>query len=86
MESPKTGEGAGGRPDSADERRDLLEGLRASAMKKVRFDALPPYGKGGPAPSGDAARSQDFLYDEVGLPEGGGDFAATDIIPALAKP
>ncbi len=54
-------------------------------MRKVRLDALGASGKGGPAPSANAARSQDFLYDEFGLPEGEGDFAATDIIPALPK-
>jgi hypothetical protein len=54
-------------------------------MRKLRLDALGASGKGGPAPSANAARSQDFLYDEFGLPEGEGDFAATDIIPAVPK-
>jgi hypothetical protein len=85
MDSAESGEGLGGRPHRAEERRDLVKDLQASAKRKVRLDALGASGKGGPAPSANAARSQDFLYDEFGLPEGEGDFAATDIIPALPK-
>ena len=72
-------------PRSADERRALLEGLRAATMKKVRIEALTASWKRGPLPGADAARSQDFLYDESGLPVGGGDFSLTDITPALPK-
>jgi prevent-host-death family protein len=46
----------GTRPRTADERRALLERLRASAMSKM-------------TPGPDAALSQDFLYDEFGLPK-----------------
>ena len=83
MDSAESGEGLGGRPHRAEERRDLVKDLQASAKRKVRLDALGASGKG--APSANAACSQDFLYDEFGLPEGEGDFAATDIIPALPK-
>jgi hypothetical protein len=70
MDSAESGEGLGGRPHRAEERRDLVKDLQASAKSKVRLDALGASGKGGPAPSANAARSQDFLYDEFGLPEG----------------
>lgn len=46
-----------GRPlRTVEERRAFLEGLRAEAMTKM-------------TPGPDAARSQDFLYDEDGLPK-----------------
>jgi hypothetical protein len=85
MKSPKGGESPGGRPHGAEERRAALEGLQASAMRKVRLDTLRASWKGEPLPDAAAARSQDFLYDEFGLPKGGGEFAATDIIPAVPK-
>ncbi|HXZ14911.1 MAG TPA: type II toxin-antitoxin system prevent-host-death family antitoxin [Roseiarcus sp.] len=44
------------RPRSVEERRAFLQRLRAEAMRKVTA---------GP----DASRSQDFLYDEFGMPK-----------------
>ena len=85
MDSPEGGEEPGGGSHSAEESRALLEGLQASAMRKARLDASRASWKGDPLPSTDAARSQEFLYDEFGLPEGEDDFAATDVIPALRK-
>ncbi len=72
-------------PRDADDRRVLPEGLQTSAMRKARIDALTASWKGDPLPGADAARSQDFLYDEFGLPAGGGDFSLTDIASALPK-
>ena len=63
----------------------LTNGLQASAMRKARLDAVRASWNGYPLLSADAARSRDFLHDESRLPEGEGDFAATDIIPALPK-
>jgi hypothetical protein len=79
MESGNSEEGPGDRPHSAKERRILLEDLRALAMRSARLDAVTASRVGNLLSDSDAARSQDFLYDEFGLPEGGGDFAATDI-------
>ncbi len=45
-----------GRQKTVEERRELLERLRASAASKM-------------TPGPDAAHSQDFLYDEFGLPK-----------------
>jgi hypothetical protein len=85
MKRPKSGESPGGRPHGAEEHRAALEGLQASAIRKVRLDTLRVSRRGDSLPDADAARSQDFLYDEFGLPEGGGDFATTDTITALPK-
>ncbi len=63
----------------------MTNGLQASAMRKARLDAVRASWNGYPLLSADAVRSRDFLHDELGLPEGEGDFAATDIIPALPK-
>ena len=40
-------------------------------MKKAHIDALAASWKDDPLPGADAARSQDFMYDEFGLPAGG---------------
>ena len=69
----------------ADERRDLPKGLEASAMKKAHIDALAASWKDDPLPGADAARSQDFMYDEFGIPAGGDDFSLNDIASALPK-
>lgn len=53
-------------------------------MKNISVDSTA-CGADKPSSDADAAHSQDFLYDELGLPAGEGDFSLTDVIPALAK-
>lgn len=81
MESRDSEESTGGPRIAPRERRALLQAL---AMKNISVDSTA-CGADKPSSDADAAHSQDFLYDELGLPAGEGDFSLTDVIPALAK-